>query len=175
MKSRHLCYSINCTRVYLVFVHFSLQFHRHGCRLLQLPESVLPREQKLLKHVRLTPEKQKQKHDSQSSGGKIRTVPIQLKLRSINCRQKLNPLPKCDPVLLGLFCEALLPLLIQTPHLAVLVHVSFCLFCHREIWSPQVKIGTVLTEERRGEERRGEALSAVLTLIQKRKAMNSAH
>lgn len=74
------------------------------------------------------------------------------KLISINSRPKHNPLPECDPVLLGLFCEALLPLLIETPHLAVLLHVSFCLFCQREIWSIQVKIGAVLTE-RRGEER----------------------
>lgn len=58
-----------------------------------------------------------------------------------------TPVPECDPVLLGLFCKALLPLFIQTPHLSVLIQVSICLFCQREIWSVQIKIGTVLTTE----------------------------
>lgn len=52
------CYFINSATLYLVFVHFSLQFNRHGSRLLQLPKSVLPRKQKLLKHVCFTPVKQ---------------------------------------------------------------------------------------------------------------------
>lgn len=40
---------------YLVFVHLSLQLNRHDSGLLQLPQSVLPRKQKLLKQVCLTP------------------------------------------------------------------------------------------------------------------------
>lgn len=43
---------------YLVFVHLSLQFNRHDSGLRQLPQSVLPRKQKLLKQVCLTPVKQ---------------------------------------------------------------------------------------------------------------------
>ncbi len=140
-----------CTIIYLVFVHFSLQFNRHGSRLLQLPKSVLPCKQKLLKHICLTPVKQ-QKHTYLHTI-EDRVVTKKRRLRSINSRPERNPLPECDPVLLSLFCEALLPLLIQTPHLAVLLQVSFCLFCQREIWDLQVKIGTILTEEGRGEER----------------------
>lgn len=129
-----MCCSIISVRFYLVFVHFSLQFNRHGSRLLQLPKSVLPRKQKLLKHICLIPVKQ-QKHTCQLTFEQKVVTKHFLGRDPINSRPKHNPLPECDPVLLGLFCEALLPLLIQTPHLAVLLHVSFYLFCQREIWS----------------------------------------
>lgn len=57
------------------------------------------------------------------------------------------PLPERDPVLLGLLCKALLPLFIQTPHLAESIQVFLCFFCQREIWSVQVETGTVPTGE----------------------------
>lgn len=72
----------------------------------------------------------------------------------LNNKKKANKKtnkPECDPVLLGLLCEALLPLLIQAPHLAVFVHVCFGLFSQREIWSPQVKTDAVLTGQNTGE------------------------
>lgn len=61
------------------------------------------------------------------------------------------PLPEWYPVFLGLLWEPLVPLLIQTPHLAAFLHVSFCLFGHRERRSLQIEIGTVFTEESTGE------------------------
>lgn len=58
-----------------------------------------------------------------------------------------SPVPEYYPVLLGFFCKALLPHFIQIPHLSVLIQVSICLFCQREIWSVQIKTGTVLTRQ----------------------------
>lgn len=66
--------------------------------------------------------------------------------------------PERDPVLICLLREALLPLLIQTPHLAKLLHVSLDLLRQGEIWRLQVETGAVLTDhkQRKEEENRGE-------------------